>query len=203
MKKLTNGIYAIKPKFQESLRGVEDFLVARNVHPDTITLAALFISIAAGVAFAFAGTHPWVLLFAPVVGFVRTALNALDGMVATRTGIARPWGEVLNEFSDRLADVFLLGGFAFSGLVNIHLVWITVLAAVLSDDIGVLSKAAGGPRQYNGVIGKADRMVLLSVAGLVAYLTHSYWLITAFYALTLIGCVLTIYQRARKTYADL
>ena len=33
------------------------------------------------------------------------AAHALDGLVARTLGLARPWGEVLNELSDRVADV--------------------------------------------------------------------------------------------------
>ena len=40
------GIYAIKPGFQRLLRPVEDGLVARRVHPDGLTLAALALAVA-------------------------------------------------------------------------------------------------------------------------------------------------------------
>lgn len=48
------GVYSIKPAFQRSLRGVEEVLVARNVHPDVITLGALALSAAGGAALALA-----------------------------------------------------------------------------------------------------------------------------------------------------
>lgn len=50
-----------------------------------------------------------------MVSFLRLALNALDGLVARDLGPARPWGEVLNEVSDRLADLALFVGAALDG----------------------------------------------------------------------------------------
>jgi hypothetical protein len=50
------GIYQVKPAFQRSLRGVEDLLVARRVHPDWLTYTALLIS-ATGAACLYLA--PW------------------------------------------------------------------------------------------------------------------------------------------------
>lgn len=197
------GIYAIKPRFQRSLRPIEDVLVERGIHPDAITLAALGLSVGGGLAFTVSGSHPALLLAAPIVAIGRTALNALDGLVAKRTGTARPRGEVLNEFSDRLADVALLGGIAVSGLVDGRLAAATIVAVLLSSYLGVLSKAAGGPRQYGGVMGKADRMILLAVAGPVAALTDAHAVITAFVAMVLAGAAITVAQRGVATHGDL
>lgn len=198
------GIYAIKPAFQRGLGPLEDALVDARVHPDVITGAALGLSLAGGATFAFAGQEPLVLLAAPVVALGRTAMNALDGLVAKRTGVARPWGEVLNEFSDRLADVALLGGIAVSGLVNGYLAAATIVAMLLASYLGVLSKAAGGPRKYGGVMGRADRMVLLAVAAPAAAVAWGAGAVmTAFFAVVLAGAVVTIVQRGVQTRGDL
>lgn len=197
------GVYSIKPAFQRSLRAAEDALVERGVHPDVITLSALGISAAGGAAFALAGRYPWLLLAAPAVALVRTALNALDGLVAKRTGKARPWGEVLNEFSDRLADVALLGGLALSGLASGYLAAAAIVTVLLGSYLGTLSKAAGGPRQYGGVLGKADRMLLLSLAAPLAVFVDGEIVLNATFAIVLVGSVLTIVQRGVKTHADL
>src|SRR4051794_1404096 len=106
------GLYHIKPRFQQVLGGLADGLVARRVHPDRLTAAALGLSLLGGAALVGAPSPPALLLLTPPLALARTALNALDGMVARRGGWARPWGEVLNESSDRLADVALFAGVA-------------------------------------------------------------------------------------------
>lgn len=197
------GIYAIKPAFQRSLRPVEDLLVERRVSPDAITAGALGLSAAGGAALAFSAQEPLLLLAAPVAAIGRTALNALDGLVAKRTGTARAWGEVLNEFSDRLADMALLGGLALAGLAPGLVAASAIVAVLLGSYLGVLSKAAGGPRQYGGVMGKADRMVLLAVAAPVALMFDAEVVVTAFFAAVVAGAVVTIIQRGVKTHGDL
>jgi phosphatidylglycerophosphate synthase len=197
------GIYAIKPAFQRSLRPIEDLLVDRNVHPDAITLGALGLSVAGGVAFAFAAEQPLALLAAPAVALGRTAMNALDGLVAKRTGKARAWGEVLNEFSDRLADVALLGGLALAGFADLWLASAAIIAVLLVSYLGILSKAAGGSRQYGGVMGKADRMILLGVAVPLAIFFDANVVITALFGIVLAGAAITIVQRGVKTHGDL
>jgi phosphatidylglycerophosphate synthase len=143
------------------------------------------------------------LLVAPAVALTRTALNALDGLVAKKTGKARPWGEVLNEFSDRLADTALLGGLALSGLVDVRLGAAALIAVLLTSYLGTVSKAAGASRQYGGVMGKADRMVLLSVAAPLALVLDANAVISSFFAVVLAGAVVTAVQRGVKAHDEL
>lgn len=197
------GIYQVKPAFQRSLGGIESWLVERRVHPDWLTYAALVLSLLGGACLFFAPQAGWALLLVPCVAIGRTALNALDGLVAKRTGLARPWGEVLNEMCDRLADVALVGGVALAGPSDHLLGAATVVVMLLSSYLAILSKAAGGRRQYAGPMGKADRMILLALAaplGLVLPLELVY---NGFLWIVLIGLVLTIVARARATYQDL
>jgi CDP-diacylglycerol---glycerol-3-phosphate 3-phosphatidyltransferase len=197
------GIYQVKPAFQRSLGGIESWLVARRVHPDWLTYAALVLSIVGGSVMYVAPDHSWLLLLIPVIVLVRTALNALDGLVAKRTGLARPWGEVINEFSDRLSDVAILGGVALASPTLPLLGAAAIVATLLTSYLAILSKAAGGRRQYAGPMGKADRMLLLGLAGfvgLVVPLTITY---NAFLVLVLAGLAVTIVARARATYRDL
>jgi CDP-diacylglycerol--glycerol-3-phosphate 3-phosphatidyltransferase len=197
------GIYQVKPAFQRSLRGIEDALVARRVHPDWITGAALALSVLGGALLYFAPSLTWLLVLVPVVGVVRTALNALDGLVAHRTGLARPWGEVLNEFSDRLADVLLLGGLALAAPTWHLLGAVTIVVMLLTSYLGILSRAAGGRRQYAGPMGKADRMILLSVLAPVGIVVSLDIVYNAFLAIVLAGLIVTIVIRARSTHRDL
>jgi phosphatidylglycerophosphate synthase len=55
----------------------------------------------------------------------RLAANALDGLVARRTGLARPWGEVYNECCDRISDTLIFVGLAFNSQVIAPLAWLS------------------------------------------------------------------------------
>ena len=197
------GIYVLKPAFQRSLAGIERWLVARRVHPDWITGAALVLSVVGGVCLYAAPGRLWPLALVPVIAVVRTALNALDGLVAVRTGLARPWGEVLNELSDRFADVALLGGLALATPSYPILGAAAIITMLLSSYLAILSKAAGGRRQYMGPMGKADRMVLLIIGAPFGFVLPLVWVYNGILAIVLVGCLVTLIRRAQATHADL
>jgi CDP-diacylglycerol--glycerol-3-phosphate 3-phosphatidyltransferase len=197
------GIYGIKPAFQRSLLPLEGFFVRHGVHPDYITAAALLLSLGGGLVFYLSDSYRWLLLLIPLVSIGRTALNALDGLVAKKTGVARPWGEVLNEFSDRLSDVALFSGLSLAPGVNFHLGMATTIAVLLGSYLGTVARAAGGQRQYGGVMGKADRMVLMAPFAVAAALLPSMPVMNVYLWVVLGGVIITILQRGIKTHADL
>lgn len=206
-----NGIYAIKPRFQQALKPIEIFLLRAKIHPDLITIAAFVVSALGGLALCFSAQAGmlWLLCTAPLFTLLRTMLNALDGMVAKQSGLARPWGEVLNELFDRFSDIAIFVGLAYSRLCSGPLLSATVLSILLSSYLGVLSKAAGAQRQFGGVMGKADRMILLGIAGPLSFfcemagLCSAQYVLNGFLLVVLGGALLTFWQRAAKTYADL
>ena len=196
------GIYVLKPAFQRSLSGIERWLVARRVHPDRLTEAALVLSALGGVSLYFAPVQPWLLAAVPIVAVVRTALNALDGMVARDTGLARPWGEVFNELCDRFADVSLLGGLALAGPSNLLLGAAAITMMLLSSYLAILNKAAGGRRLYMGPMGKADRMVLLAIGAPLGFFLPLTWVYNGILAIVLLGCLLTFARRIQAARDD-
>jgi CDP-diacylglycerol--glycerol-3-phosphate 3-phosphatidyltransferase len=197
------GIYLLKPAFQRSLGGIERWLVERRVHPDWLTGLALVLSLGGGVCLYVAPEQRWLLALVPVVAVVRTALNALDGLVARTLGLARPWGEVLNELSDRVADVALIGGLALASPAKLLLGSCAIVAMLLSSYLAILSKAAGGRRQYMGPMGKADRMVLLTIGAPCGFFLPLDWVYNGLLTIVLIGCLFTLVRRTQATYADL
>jgi CDP-diacylglycerol--glycerol-3-phosphate 3-phosphatidyltransferase len=197
------GIYDIKPAFQRSLRGIEGWLVERRVHPDWLTYLALALSVLGGVALYVGPREPAWLLLVPFVAIIRTALNALDGMVAVKTGLARPWGEVLNELCDRFADVALLGGMALVPGVNHLLGAASVVAVLLTSYLAILAKAAGGRRLHGGPMGKPDRMIVLAIGAPLGLVLPVPRLYDGLQTLILVGVLLTLVLRLRAAHADL
>ena len=197
------GLYGIKPRFQQALAGVVGFLVRRRVHPDVLTLSAVTLACLGGAALYGSHWAPWLLLLLPPVALGRTALNALDGLVAAGAGLARPWGEVLNEFCDRLSDTALFTGLALARGSDARLGAAALVLMLLASYLGTLSKAAGGRRQYGGVMGKADRLAYLSLASVVAFALPDWPVFTYFLVFVIGGVTLTLIQRFGATYAGL
>ncbi len=166
-------IYSIKPQFQKFLNPVKNAFIKLKISPTTINVLALVISIIGGLIIYYSSFNLKLLWAIPFIAFIRTALNALDGMVARETRAKnQKFGEVLNEFIDRLSDTVLFLGVAFASYVNTVLGLSALVCILLVSYIGIVGKAAGGTRQYVGLMGKADRMFWLSV-GCVAVILFS------------------------------
>jgi len=199
-------IYSIKPYFQKTLVPARNLCLKLHVSPTIINIKGVIASVIIALAIVFYPQWPILIFFIPIFAFVRTALNALDGMVARELAASSAFGEVLNEFLDRLSDVIIFGAFIFVPGVMAPLALVTVALVVLISYVGILSKAVGGPRMYAGVMGKADRMFWLGLYAIFVYffassLPWNYLLI--FIALgataTLIERLIRIHSILKKT----
>lgn len=189
------GLYRLKPASQRIVQPIADWLVRRRLPADIVTWMAVPVGAAGGAGLAASGTVPWLLLLVPVAAAIRLGLNLLDGMVARASGSAHPLGELWNELADRLADVLFIGGMALQPAVGPALPLLAALGAVLASYAGITARAAGGRRQYGGVMSKPGRMGTLAVVALLAFITADSWWLTAGCWVILIGTALTLVQR--------
>lgn len=198
------SIYAIKPAFQNVLRPLVDKLARRGVTANQVTIAALLLSLAAGAALAFAGTHAAVLLALPAVLLVRMALNAVDGMLAREHGMKSALGAILNELCDVVSDAALYLPFALLPGAYGWIVVLLVLAAVVSEMVGVVAVQIGASRRYDGPMGKSDRAFVFGALGLALGLgiQPGAWLNGLLAALLALTCV-TIVNRARQALREI
>jgi len=136
-----------------------------HIHPDTFTWAAFLAAIGAGLCFLLSET---LLLPGVLLVFFNALFDALDGKVAKVAGKASLRGDFLDHVLDRYADVFMLAGIAFgpfSGDLTLGL--LAILGVLLASYMGTQAQAVGVGRDYTGLMGRADRLVVLLVAGLV------------------------------------
>lgn len=166
-----NGLYALKPWYAARLSGVRALLVARDVRPWAITAAGVAFAAAAGAVLATAAPGP---AAAPAVALLlaaRLACANLDGGVARESGRSTPFGAVVNELGDRLAELAALAGCL--ALADPALVAATALAATLPSWVALAGAAAGARRPQGGPVGKTERCVLLvlfALTGAAAWL---------------------------------
>jgi CDP-diacylglycerol--glycerol-3-phosphate 3-phosphatidyltransferase len=198
------SIYAIKPTFQNLLRPLVVGLAKLGVTANQITIAALVLSIAAGLALIFSNKPAAAFLALPLVLFVRMALNAIDGMLAREHGMKSPLGAILNELCDVLSDTALYLPFALLPNVYPWLIVLLVIAAIISEMTSVISVQIGASRRYDGPMGKSDRAFVFGAAGLVLGLgiQPGVWL-NGLFALMLALTVLTIMNRARQALKEI
>ncbi len=140
----------------------------RPVNPDHLSWLAFLVAAGAGVCFA-AGTWP-LLALAILLVFLNALLDALDGKVAKLTGRASARGDFLDHVLDRYADVFIVGGIAFGPYGNVAIGLFALLGMVLASYMGTQAQAVGLGRDYRGLMGRADRLVIVWIAAWVQLL---------------------------------
>jgi archaetidylinositol phosphate synthase len=139
-----------------------------NVNPNTISWIGLILALVCGLLFYFSGwyitkgedMYLWVLLLGGIMVLVSGYFDALDGKVAKLSGKASKKGDYLDHVFDRYADVFMIGGVAFSAWCDPYLGMLALIGVLLTSYMGTQAQAIGAPRLYAGLLGRADRVVL-------------------------------------------
>ena len=161
------SIYQLKPAFQNLLRPLVKRLAASGVTANSVTLTAMFISIALGVwLYLCAASAPYWFLLLPLWMFVRMAFNAVDGMLAREHQQQSPLGAYLNELSDVISDAALYLPFCLIAPFTPLSIFAVIWCAALSEMTGALGPMIGAKRQYQGPMGKSDRAFVFGALGL-------------------------------------
>lgn len=136
--------------------------------PNTISWLAFALAILAGAAIV-ASPRMWpVLLPASALLVILSGLfDALDGKVARLTGKTSRRGDLLDHVLDRYADVVMVGAVAVSAWCDPYLGLLAIIGMLMTSYMGTQCQAIGAGRLYSGLLGRADRVVLLTIAPLL------------------------------------
>ncbi len=139
--------------------------------PDGISVIAFGFAVAAGGAFFAAGaaaaSRLWFLAAAFFV-FCNGWLDLVDGALARSLGTDSLGGDLLDHVLDRYADVIIIAGLAAGGDAY-ALGLLAVTGVLLTSYLGTQIQAVGLGREYGGLLGRADRLALAGVIGVVAF----------------------------------
>jgi len=158
----------------ENARGfAEHFLLPvasrmEHVSPNAISWAALVAAAFAGLGFYLGDTVP--LVFAIVLLLVSSYLDALDGRVAKLFRKTSVRGDLVDHVFDRYADVFIVSGIGFGLYCRLSVGFFAIIGILLTSYMGTQAQALGQGRRYAGLLGRADRLVLLFLGGLLQLL---------------------------------
>jgi len=138
-----------------------------GINPDLLTWCALLFSVIAGVFFYFSNPaselQNFFLIFAVLFVFLNGLFDAIDGKVAKLTHKASARGDYLDHVLDRYADVFIVGALALSSWCRPPIGLLAIVGVLLTSYMGTQAQAIGHKREYSGLLGRADRLVLLIV----------------------------------------
>jgi archaetidylinositol phosphate synthase len=133
--------------------------------PNRISILALSLSLtAAALAALVRWTTPLLFLPVSVLIFGGGVFDVIDGEVARRTNRTTPRGDLLDHVFDRYADVAIVLGIAVSGYANPILALLALVSLLLTSYMGTQAQALGVGRIYAGLLSRADRLIVLSLA---------------------------------------
>lgn len=141
------------------------FFAARGISPNFLSLLSFPFAILAGLFFFFSsGTSAsFNLLLALACIFVclNALFDGLDGVLAREIGNASKKGDFLDHVIDRYSDMFIIGGIVFGGYASWGIGVIAIIGVLLASYMGTQAQAVGLSRIYGGLLGRADRIVLI------------------------------------------
>jgi archaetidylinositol phosphate synthase len=151
--------------------------------PNVLTIAALVASAIAGMFF---------YLRMELFGILAVALNAffdaMDGAVAREMKMQSKRGDFLDHAVDRYADIFIICGLFAGGLVPWQIGVFALTGVLMASYLGTQAQAVGVGRYYGGLLGRADRLVLIMVVGIISLIIPM-----SYYGLTWLGWLLVLF----------
>jgi CDP-diacylglycerol--glycerol-3-phosphate 3-phosphatidyltransferase len=181
---------------------VADWLVARGVHPNTITAIGTACSVIGGVIY---GT-----------GHIRTAglflgltalFDVLDGTVARRSNRSSTFGAFLDSTLDRLADGAVLGGLAVYYALNAQHHSTPMVVVCLAGIIGAFLTSytraraeALGIDAKVGMLQRPERVTLLSAPQGIFGLALNGWVLGIIIVILTVTAWITVFQRVAYVY---
>ena len=160
----------------DSMRSQVDFTISpvaklfKNVSPNVISWIGLIIALISGIVLALSFDHHIFLIIGAILVIVSGYFDALDGKVAKLFNKCTKKGDYLDHVFDRYADVFMIGGIAFSGWCDPYLGILAIVGTLLTSYMGTQAQAVGAPRLYAGLLGRADRVVLSTLFPIIQYI---------------------------------
>ena len=177
------------------------------IGPMGISFLSLLTAIGAGYSFYMADLENtnWLLIGALMV-FLTAVLDALDGMVARMREISSRRGDLVDHTLDRVADIIIVGGIALGPLVDITVGFAAIIGILMLSYMGTQAQAVGAGREYAGLLGRADRLVLLVMVPIIQYFSGGYldWNYMTLMCYTFaIVCTLSAFYRFNRIWTEL
>ncbi|HHO57421.1 MAG TPA: CDP-alcohol phosphatidyltransferase family protein, partial [Thermoplasmatales archaeon] len=141
-----------------------------NLEANILTYLSLLFALIAGIFAYFSYEHPFLLLMVSFLVIMNGLLDALDGKIARMRGTAGKKGDFTDHAIDRFSDVFIMGGIILSPWVDKVIGIAAITAMNLVSYLGTQAQAMGYKRVYTRILGRDDRIVIITFALLIQFI---------------------------------
>jgi archaetidylinositol phosphate synthase len=173
----------LRPHAGRILRPIARGCIRAGLTPDSFSVMAFLASVAAGFAF-FSGEVP----AATALVAVNALFDSLDGAIAREMRLSSTRGDFLDHVLDRYADIFIITGIFAGGAAPWFIGVFGLTGVLMSSYLGTQAQAVGIGRYYGGTLGRADRLVLIVLAGLLTL-----WMPAGFSGVSFLGWLLVVF----------
>jgi len=144
--------------------------------PMGISLLSLITALTAGYSFYVGDldSNKSYLLLGSLMVFLTAVFDALDGIVARERNLSSKRGDLVDHTLDRVADIIIVGGIALGPLVDITVGFSAIIGILMLSYMGTQAQAVGAGREYAGLLGRADRLVVLAIVPVIQYFDQGY-----------------------------
>ena len=129
-----------------------------GISANQLSVLSLFSAAAAGASF-----YAQVLPLAVIAIAFNALFDALDGCVARSSNSESRKGDMIDHVIDRYADIFIFGGITLGGYVAWQIGLVALLGILMTSYLGTQAQAIGVGRNYRGLLGRADRLIIVFV----------------------------------------
>jgi len=161
---------SLRPHAQSILKPLVRVMSRMAITPDALSVISLVFAIAAGMLYAVSWDSTTLVLAAAALVLLNGVADAMDGELARSSGTAGKRGDFLDHVIDRYADVFIICGIFFGAYVGWRIGVAAVVGTLLTSYLGVQAQAVGVGRYYGGILGRADRLVIIMLASVLYFL---------------------------------
>ena len=183
----------IRPRIQGLLQPIGRFLARLGLNPTFITFFGVGITIVGSI---FVGVG-W-LVPGALVALAGSAIDGLDGAVARASNRVSARGAFLDATMDRGGEIALLAGLAVSQRTDVRILLLTILSmggALLVPYMRAKAESVGLEGK-GGLMGRAERVILVSLGIIVGLIEPMLWLFV-------LATWLTVWQRFWSTYRQI
>ncbi|MFC3958403.1 CDP-alcohol phosphatidyltransferase family protein [Halovivax cerinus] len=158
---------SLRPYISGALRPFVNGFDRAGMTPNGVSVVAFAMALAAAGAFYLGGVaEQWWYAVAALAVLANGWLDVVDGALARKQAVASQAGDLLDHVLDRYADVVIIAGLA-AGIDAYPLGFAAVSGVLLTSYLGTQAQAVGLDRVYGGLVGRADRLALIGLVGLL------------------------------------
>lgn len=157
----------LRPLTASYVEAIAKKISSADITPNQVSFFSLIFSLFAGIGFYYSLETALYALAGVIFVALNSFFDALDGSMARYLGRASKKGDFLDHVIDRYADIFIIGGIFFGGHVDWQIGVIALVGVLLTSYLGTQAQALGIGRFYGGLMGRADRLVLIMVSSVM------------------------------------